>query len=142
MKRVSKIILLKENYFIFSIKKAPKRSEKHKKLEFFGGQVEEGETPFEGLVRELTEEECSGVLARKAVEVAPEHQEIEVSDYPHFIYTMTLTNDDLADLDPCPEESFGYRLIRKNIISKSSGMVTEKEFTPKTVSILKKLKMI
>ena len=142
MNVVSKVLLTCGELYVFSIKKSPLKPEKDNRLELFGGNVEPGESPFEGLVRELREEEESGTLAEKAALLKPGIlKKFVVDDKTQCIYRMHLTPDEYHLLKAHPDESFGIRTIRKALLT-SPNLLNLKQFTPKTVAIFKNLQLI
>jgi 8-oxo-dGTP pyrophosphatase MutT (NUDIX family) len=127
---VAKIILECGDALLFSIKRAPGKPHKDRKLELLGGHMEAGESPSEGLIRELREEEETGLLAEKALRLLPAYEEIIVENSRHFIFRMPLEPEDLGRIRPSPSESFGYRLIPR-----TQPVTDPVLFTPKTVGI-------
>lgn len=142
MNVVSKVLLTCGEIYVFSIKKSPLKPEKHNKLELFGGNVEPGESPFEGLIRELREEEESGTLAEKAVLLKPDIiKQFVVDDKTQCIFQMDLTPDEYHLLKTHPAESLGIRTICRALFT-SSDLLNLNQFTPKTVAIFKNLQLI
>lgn len=142
MKQVSKIILYVGDSFVFGIKRVPQKPNKDGKLELFGGRVDKGETPLQALIREIREEEQSGVAADKIVQINPDPVEFKVGGDLHFIYQMPLTDHELKQLQINPEENYGYSLVERSIIKDSEQMADESTFTPRTVKIFKKLRKL
>jgi len=137
MKIVSKIMLICDDKLLFSIKRSPGKPEKHDKLELIGGGIKKDETPFQGLIRELYEEESTGILARKASKQIPDARRIMVKDKPAYIFKMTIDKNDIKQIQMDPKESLGYRVIHK-----SEVINDPKRFTPKTIRIFRSLGMI
>ncbi|MFQ5653922.1 MAG: hypothetical protein ACE5GW_04230, partial [Planctomycetota bacterium] len=77
---------------LMSIKKA-KGTPKHKKLEILGGGVD-GDSAFEGLLRELEEEEKTGRLAEIVRESSPSPQSFAIDRSPHHVYEVTIEYED------------------------------------------------
>ena len=107
-KRVSKIFVSVDRYYAFSEKRAPQSPWKDHRLELIGGTLNSNETPFQGLDRELREEELSGTLSEKVQLVKPVPKEMLVNDKPHFIYATTITDDEYGKLIHYPDESYGF----------------------------------
>lgn len=140
MKKVSKIFVLVGDKYIFSKKRSPSSPKKDKKLELIGGGLDPKETFFQGLIRELQEEEESGILAQKAKALNPTYKEIIVKEDPHFIYSMDLNKDEFKKLIPNKKESYGFYLIPKNLILNKESLRRNIElFTPKTSLIFSEL---
>ena len=97
-------------WLLFSIKRA-KSPEKHGKLEFLGGHLEPGETPLQALVRELEEEEKSGLLSRKAAEEQPGFIEFEAGGAHHYLFEIVISENDYQIIEHDKRESLGFELI-------------------------------
>ena len=139
-KRVSKILLQVGDNYVFSKKRAPWSRKKDHKLELIGGALEYNESPFSALIRELKEEELSGILSEKAISLNPIPIEIYVGKEPHFIYRITISKDEYNKLIYNHDESYGYQLIQRNAIEVKltlTKFITL--FTPKTIRIFKAL---
>lgn len=142
-KKVSKIFLSVNDNYVFSKKRSPRKPKKDKKLELIGGQLDSKETFFQALIRELQEEEESGILAQKAKALNPTYKEIIVKGEPHFIYTMNLNKDEFKKLIPNTEESYGFHLIQQSLVLNKEKLKSNiKLFTPKTLLILSELNYI
>lgn len=141
MRKVAKIILFRDYSFLFAVKLAPQEPAKHRKMELLGGGVENGETSLEGLVRELTEEEQSSLVASKVAKLNLIPIEIEVEGDPHFIYHMPITGKDLQGVRIRSGENEGYRLIPRSTIM-DTNRLDYKLFTPRTVKIFEKLRSL
>ncbi len=141
MGRKSKIILSLDDTFFFSIKKAPNDPARDGKLELLGGGVAKGEEPFQGLIRELKEEEESASVANKVARLQPVPVEIVVEDDRHFIYHLAIEEKDLEGIRMSSHESYGYRLMPKGTITKP-GQLERLIFTRRTVKIFHKLRKL
>jgi len=138
-KRISKILLKAGNYYVFSYKNSS-RPGLDGKLELIGGNIEANESPFEGLIRELKEEETTETLSQKASEIRPGSIKIYVNKQEHFIYFMSITQDEYKTLRHSPDESYGFKLIEDAVIlDKDEFCKNSKNFTLKTIKIFDEL---
>lgn len=137
MEPKAKIFLRFGDTLLFSIKRSPFCPQKDQKLELVGGGIEMGETPMEGLIRELAEEESSGILAKKATLEVPQSRKVFVADEPHFIYDMAITQTDIDQLRMNDTESYGFQLLHKSELADDPV-----RFTPKTLGIFRALGLI
>ncbi len=135
MREVSKIIIRIDGFAeptqLLSVKKA-KGTPKHKKLEMLGGATD-GQSAFEGLVRELEEEEKTGRLAEIVREQNPEPRAFAIGNEPHFLYEVTITFDDYVTLRAAKSESFGFRAVPE---AKFKDPVFQSRITRKTLTLL------
>lgn len=142
-KKVSKLLLQVGDNYLFSKKRAPWSSKKDNKLELIGGALEYNESPLSALIRELKEEEQSGILSKKVMTLNPIPSEIYVGNEPHFIYQITISNDEYSKTIYCHDESYGYQLIQRDIIEDRSALAKcISLFTPKTIRIFQALKFL
>ncbi|MBI9047711.1 MAG: NUDIX domain-containing protein [Anaerolineaceae bacterium] len=139
---VSKIIIICEKQYVFSIKKSPLNPLKDNRLELFGGNVDLGETPFEGLIRELQEEEMSGILAEKAKAFKLKPLKLfGIEKKTQCIYQMEISLQEHSQLKAHPDESYGIQtLSQKKIVTLEN--IEMDHFTPKTIKIFQNLGMI
>jgi hypothetical protein len=141
LRNISKIILFQDDCFFFGIKKAPHEPSKDGKLELLGGGVDEGETPLEGLIRELAEEDESALVANKVALLRLTPVKIVIEGDSHFIYHTAITANELERIRMSAKESYGYRLIpRPTIISPEP--LDHAVFTRRTVKIFDVLKRV
>lgn len=135
MREVSKIIVRIEGFAeptqLMSIKKA-KGTPKHKKLEILGGGTD-GDNAFEGLVRELEEEEKTGRLAEIVREQKPEPQSFSIDRTPHHLYEVTIAYEDYLTLRHHKDESFGFKVVPE---SKLKDTTFHRQLTRKTLTLL------
>ncbi len=114
MDKIAKIIVVvSENntsHYLMSIKKKIGK-QGHGKLEFLGGHIDHEETPFEGLIRELKEEEISCYLAKKASKEKMIAFESEIDGALHFLFKLTISQSEFDRLEACEDESLGFELI-------------------------------
>jgi 8-oxo-dGTP pyrophosphatase MutT (NUDIX family) len=113
-----------------ALKRAP-GSDNDGKLEFLGGRMESGEVPYEALVRELSEEEATGSLARIVMshEITPaEHL---IGDALHYLFTIDISLVQYSVMTYHPAESYGLRLVAKVALTPSV-----EEYTRKTNKII------
>jgi 8-oxo-dGTP pyrophosphatase MutT (NUDIX family) len=104
------------------------------KLEFLGGRLDEGENPKDGLLRELSEEESTGMLARVAGVRAGRRHLIVVSDVLHYVYVIHLVSPEHRQLVPHPDESLGFRLVSERTLT-----ANPRDLTSKTRKIFKEI---
>ncbi len=123
---------------LFSRKQAP-GMRKHGRLELLGGHIEPREKPFDGLVRELAEEEASGLLAKRARKLKPKRHEVGLSDAVYHLYRLTIDFDDYVRLEPVLTESMGFVLVPPNALKKRA---VHDQLTPKTYELLGLLEML
>lgn len=141
MREISKIILFGDDSFFFSIKRESCDSIKDGKLELLGGGIDKNETPLQGLIRELAEEEESALIANKVALLQLTPVEIMVEGDRHFIYHMAIAGEELERIRMSTKESYGYRLIPRSMIMDPLG-VDHLVFTPRTVKIFDELKRL
>lgn len=144
-KRVAKIFLRLDDHYVFSKKRASWLPEDAaaRRLELIGGTVVDAETPFEALIRELGEEETSGTLAEKARTLRPTPRQIVVYGEPHYIYRMTISDDEFQRMIHDPEESYGFDLVPEAVIADREKLrENAARFTRKTQGIFQALGMI
>jgi len=138
-KRISKLLLKAGSRFVFSYKNS-RRPGLDGRLELIGGNIEQYESPFEGLIRELQEEETSGILSNKADELRPASVQISVNKQEHFIYFMSILEEEFKSLRHSPEESYGFALIDEAVILDNDEFCrNSKKFTLKTTKIFDEL---
>ncbi len=141
MSNISKIILSQDDSILFAIKRAPHDLSKDGKLELPGGGLDKGETPLQGLIRELAEEEESGLVADKVSLLQLTPIKIMIEADGHFVYHMAVTEEELAKIQMNTTEHYGYRLIPRSTIISSQGM-DPLVFTRRTVKIFYELKRL
>ena len=117
-------------HYLMSIKRDP-GSKSDGKLEFLGGRFEGNEMPIEALVRELSEEESSGHLAKLASERATLFFTITTDGAEHFLFPFQVRTDEFELLCHDPRESFGFELLAPGHLKGDAD-----KFTRKTVRIL------
>lgn len=135
MREISKIIVRIDGFAeptqLMSVKKA-KDTPKHKKLEILGGGTD-GQDRFEGLVRELEEEEKTGRLAELVREKHPEPRSFSIADAPHHVYEVTIDYEDYIALRHHKSESFGFKVVPE---SKLKDPDFHPKLTRKTLTLL------
>ncbi len=139
---ISKIFVEVRKFYLFSEKRKPESSDDHL-LELLGGRLEPSETPFQGLMRELQEEDLSEILANKVKSLDPQPKEILVNHEKHSIYKVNITQGEYNNLRHNPNESYGFQLIEKSVVDdkKTLGNSIHK-FTNKTGKIFIQLNML
>ncbi len=113
--RVAKAIITVDGsdamHYLMSVKRGPGNT--HRKLEFLGGRFDRGELPRQALLRELDEEETTGLLAHLASSRANLFFPLTTGGAQHFLFPFHLTVPEFELLQHHPRESFGYRLVRE-----------------------------
>ena len=105
--------------------------DRNNKLEFLGGHIDATDpTVFDGLLRELCEEETSHTLSRLVREATPQARRINVSGTPHHIYEITI-REELEPQLTHGNESWGFESIAETDLPSRSS-----ELTPQTRRIL------
>lgn len=130
---VTKAIIVVSGYanlYLMSVKRDPGSSNEGK-LEFLGGRIEENESPFDGVIRELSEEESTGELARLVKNRSPLHIQQPVQNAMHYLFLMEIELNDYAKLQHDPGESYGFRLVGSENLRQC-----QQRFTRKTNSII------
>lgn len=143
VKRVAKLFIRAGDQYVFSYKRAPGKS-KDNRLELLGGHVEQGEEPFEALLREAEEEEITGRLYREVYEQRPVYEEVilrhEGSAEMQCIFRIEIGTDTVAKLVVDPEESYGLELIPVARFDSDTNLAAMRdEFTPKSLAIFRGL---
>jgi 8-oxo-dGTP pyrophosphatase MutT (NUDIX family) len=119
--------------YLMTLKRAPAR-DNDGKLEFLGGRMDNGETPLETLIRELSEEEATGVLSdivEKRGLVPVEHL---IGDALHYLFTLKVSFEQYSALKFDPDESYGLRLVAASDLTPSF-----EKYTRKTNKIIQRL---
>ncbi len=139
---VSKIFVELKEFYLFSEKRKPRSSNDHL-LELLGGHLGNSETPFQGLVRELLEEDLSGVLANKVKSSNLQPRDIVVNNEKHSIYEIKISKNEFDNLKHNPTESYGFHLIEKSIIDDKKSLENNiYKFTKKTRKIFIQLTIL
>ena len=139
---ISKIFVEVREFYLFSEKRKPGSSDDHL-LELPGGRLEPSETPFQGLMRELQEEDLSEILANKVESLDPQPKEILVNHEKHSIYKVNITQDEYNYLKHNPNESYGFKLIEKSVVDDKKTLENSiHKFTNKTRKIFIQLNML
>ncbi len=135
MREVSKIIVRIDGFAeptqLMSVKRARSAS-KNKKLELLGGGTD-GDGAFDGLVRELEEEEETGRLAEIVRKRAPTPCTFFVYGSPHHVFEVTIDFDDYVTLRHSKDESFGFKAVPESRL-RDPGF--HDRLTPKTLMLL------
>lgn len=113
---------------LLSIKSAP-FSDKDGHLEFLGGQLEDGEPPHEGLLRELQEEELTGELARLAGRRARPLGNFLAEGSSHLLFHLRISFAEYYRLQWDEEESHGFMLVPKPFLDANRAALTPKTRT-------------
>lgn len=138
---ISKIFVEVRKFYLFSEKRKPESSDDHL-LELPGGRLEPSETAFQGLMRELREEDLSEILANKVKSLDPQPKEILVNHEKHSIYKVNITQDEYNNLRHNPNESYGFQLIEKSVVDDKKTLENSiHKFTNKTRMIFIQLNM-
>jgi hypothetical protein len=127
-----KVACCPETYLLS--RKRASGSRKDDLLEFFGGHLQENETPWEGLMRELHEEDTSGTLAALTRKAAPAPIARNIGTAPHYLFTVTVAADDVQSVTPATDESYGVEF--RDVAAVHRGALDD-QLTPRTRAILK-----
>ena len=134
---VSKAIIVVErdagSEYLMSIKRDT-GSANDGKLEFLGGRMESGESPQEGFVRELSEEETTGNLSAIARRNDLAYVEHQIGDVLHCLFTLGISYEAYSALIFHPAESRGFVLVSTQGLGSDSGKFTRK--TNKIIALL------
>ncbi len=140
---VVKVFVKVASSYLFSIKK-DKGTRSDGLLEHLGGHIMYRESPFEALVREAKEEECSGRLAAELCEQKPVPQELFVKvgafQEKHYVYQITISKERAAQLEADKRESYGFEFVEAHCIESERDFNNNSQrFTWKTRQIHKAL---
>ena len=127
-----------ERWSLLSVKRAEGET-KHGKLEMLGGHLDGDESPIEALLRELREEEDTGLLAEKVSAEPPPHLSMDVAGALHHVFCFDLDDADLAHLQHNPAESLGFELVRTAELE--AGMHRDR-LTSRTRQVLEALQQL
>jgi 8-oxo-dGTP pyrophosphatase MutT (NUDIX family) len=89
---------------------------KHGRLEFLGGRLAKKERPFEALIRELGEEEESGLLAQRVRAERPRSRTVQLPDAIYHTFHLNITFEDYLVLEPGRHESLGFVLVPRPLL--------------------------
>lgn len=136
---VAKALIRVDGQYLMARKKAP-GSPKDNRLEHLGGHLEAGETPFQGLVRELSEEDDSGLLAAAAKRRRPRPKRVTLhhrgSSEDQFLFTLSIEPQAVKKLKPNLAESYDFELVPAAALDTDDGLSSIKpRLTPKTIAI-------
>lgn len=142
-KTVAKIFVECGGYYVFSKKWKASDPESDNLLELLGGKVDEGEEPMQALVRELREEEKTGIIAAKVLHLQPQYKQVVVSGQNHYIYRVVLEPGNLQNIRHNEKESRGFVKVGMDILqNKHELLVNLTNFTPKTRKIFRALDLV
>lgn len=113
------------NRYLMSIKRDP-GSPNDGKLEFLGGRMEAGEDPVSGIVRELSEEEATGNLAKIVRRRTPIHIPQHILNSRHYLFPLQITDVEFHSLEYHPLESYGFRLVGSHKLQRCDDSYTRK----------------
>lgn len=114
-------------------RKRSRDKDKHDHLEFLGGHLDEGDTPFEAIARELAEEESTGKLAAALPDNLAPLADAEAGGAHHYLFHLEIDAELAASLEADPEESLGFRLVDTRALS---GGELDDQLTSRTRAIL------
>ena len=120
-------------HLLLSVKAAP-FSDKDGHLEFLGGQLENREEPYKGLIRELQEEEPTGRLATLAMHRACLLGEFFAEGCKHNLFHFCISSSEYIDLIWDEEESHGFMLVPQPFLDANRASLT-----PKTRTLLEQM---
>ena len=117
-----------------SRKRAEGDPRRHDKLEMLGGHLELGESPRAALLRELAEEESSGLLARLVERARPGFRSQVADGALHHLFEVAIDASEADSLQHDREESLGFELVPTDELE--AGKLDQR-LTPRTRRILK-----
>lgn len=139
---VAKVLITVTNgasRFLLLSRKRAEGQRKHGRLELLGGHIGRREGPFDGLVRELAEEEGTGVLAEHARSIEPRPREVPLRDAVYHTFQLTISFEDYLTLTPDPRESLGFLLVPITLLKQHR---IREHLTERTQELLTQLKML
>ena len=140
---VAKLFIRASSYYIFSNKRKRSSHKNDHRLELIGGQIESGESPLEALIREVGEEELSRIIAAKTKKQFPKCKRVVVDKEDHFIFEISVNDDDFKNMRHNDRESYGFVKVEVNIIDEKDKLRTNlSRFTPKTGKIFHALELV
>ena len=118
------------SHYLMSYKCDP-LSNNEGKLEFLGGRMEDGEAPVAALLRELGEEEQTGILAHLAQARLAAFTKRLFGTAQHYLFHLNISLEEFSQLAHDPSESHGFELV-----SGQQLHTAELDFTRKTKKII------
>jgi len=114
-------------------RKRSKNKDMHKKLEFLGVHLNEGDTPIQAIKREPQEEEASGLLARSLpVGIKPRFMR-EASCSHHYLFRLEKNREPTSSPQSDPEESLAFRCVTT---THHAAHKLDTQFTSRALAIL------
>ena len=142
-KTVAKIFVVCGAYYVFSKKRKAYAPESDNRMELLGGKVDEGEEPMQALVRELREEEDTGIIATRVLQLQPQYKNVIVSGQNHYIFRIAIECADFQNIRHNEKESRGFVKVEMEVIhNRRELLVNLSSFTPKTRKIFRALNLV
>lgn len=142
-KTVAKIFVECGAYYVFSRKRKANAPESDSHMELLGGKIDEGEEPMQALVRELREEEKTGIIAARVLQLQPQYKKVIVSGQDHYVFHITIERADLQNIRHDEKESRGFVKVGLEVIhNRRELLVNLSRFTPKTRKIFRALDLV
>ena len=114
MKAVAKILIEIDGAYLFAGKS---RVRDRGRLELLGGHVEaEDDGPFEALLRELGEEEETGLLAKEISRIRPADEKFKIGNRLQHVYRCNLGTFRWQALRPNRKEISTFVLVQRETI--------------------------
>lgn len=126
------------NLLLFSRKRAEGYG-KHGRLEFLGGRLRKAERPLAALVRELREEEESGLLAERVRATQPPAETVRLSDARYHVFQLHITFLEYLALEHGRHESLGFVLVPRSLLQEPR---VHELLTARTYELLTQLGML
>ena len=122
-----------DTFYLFS-RKCDAVPDKHGRLELLGGNLDD-EAPLAGAIRELQEEEPSGLLAGKLTAQRLVDR-VVIENLEHFVFLISISRAEYTGLRHNPAESLGFELISEASLKEGKPPAS---FTRKTELIFRAL---
>ena len=133
---VAKVFVRTDDGYLMVRKRAP-GTEKDNRLEHLGGHIEEGESPLEGMLRELREEETTGLLASEMQRQHPSPLRFPLEGAEdQLIFELRIDSALARRLRADEAESYGLETVSAETLENDGKLRDFRDqLTPKTLAI-------